>query len=514
MDVDADDDAPAPDEARIGMPTTNGPSVGVQSDKIADLGTQTTLLSLPLGKHVTHTTWNPHDPTILATAGDALCRIWTIAKTPPPLDPDNIANSASMPHRYVDMLDSFEGSLVSTIEWSPSGDTLALATRRGPSLCVGLVSLWTKHGKSIDELPVSEDMVLTFRWNPTGRYLLGITNSGAGTSALIVWHAQDAEFKLDFKVNGVVRDAAWTGETSFVTCGHGMVEEFSLDNDSIFEKQSRSKDGISCNWSHIRYDATTRTTAIVAEDDGTLAILSESNNFRTTEAHTAEITALAYQPISNPASYSSSSPRLLVTSALDCSIKLWDAQRPFNLVTALSLGLSNPPMAISFTADGYLVAAANWNRVMIWNPEKGSVPMASWKGEIGQWQGSAMNALDQDSGIGEEEEIPPHSLSWDANGGKLAYGLRNQVYSFRFGIHRIFHLTACKGCNTQFSIVTVTIAYHLHDYLPQAVCAWISSLAPCSSIAWYCSRHYRSKHFRARYSKAVAALRAQSCQLS
>jgi len=176
-DMDAYDDAPAPEDTCIGMPVTNGPSVGVQSDKVAELGTETTVLTLPAGKHVTHTAWNPQDPSLLAIAGDALCRIWVVAKTSPE-DEDSPTS-----HRHVDMLDSFEGSLVSTMEWSPSGETLALATRRGPSLCVGLVSLWTKHGKSIEELPSTEDMVLTFRWSPTGEHLLGITNSGAGTSS-------------------------------------------------------------------------------------------------------------------------------------------------------------------------------------------------------------------------------------------------------------------------------------------------------------------------------------------
>ena len=431
----------APEEARIGRPVTNGPSVGVQSDKVADIGTATTVLTLPVGNHVTHTAWNPQDPHILATAGDALCRIWTIAKTSPaaaavrPDDAENDDSATSVP-RHVDMLDAFEGSLVSTIEWSPSGDMLALATRRGPSLCVGLVSLWTRHGKAIDELPVSEDMVLMLRWSPTGRHLLGITNSGAGTSSLMVWHVQDSEFKSDFQVTGIVRDAAWTSETDLRVCGHGIIEDFGFDGSAIFEKQSHTQDGVSRNWSHVRFDHVTRTTAIVAEEDGTLAILDDSNSYETTEAHTAQITALAYQPIANPASHSPSSPRLLATSALDCTIKLWDARKPFEIVSALTLGDSSPPMAISFTADGYLVAAASWNRVMIWNPEKGGIPMATWKGDLGQWQGSESNAPDHDSGIGEEEEIPPHSLSWDVNGGKLAYGLRNQV-----GLFHLPHLS-------------------------------------------------------------------------
>ncbi|KAL8832336.1 MAG: hypothetical protein Q9191_000337 [Dirinaria sp. TL-2023a] len=422
MEIDADGDAPAPDEAPARMTLTNGPSVGMQSDKVAEFGPETTVLPLPPGKHVTHTAWNPHDPSLLATAGDTLCRIWTIAKPPPS---NARADQASPP--YVDMLDSFEGSLVSTIEWGPNGDMLALATRRGPSLCVGLVSLWTRNGKSIDELPATEDMVLTFRWNPSGRLLLGITNSGAGNSTLIVWHAQDLEFRADFKLDGIVRDAAWTKESDFIICGHNCIKDFKVDGSAIKPLRSRTEDEVCHSWTHIRFDMTTRIMAIAAEEEGIIAILNPSDNCQVTTAHDHPITALAFQPITKSSSHSSSFPQILATSSLDYSIKLWDAQRPFNLVRSLSLGPSSPPMAISFTADGYLMAAANSNRVVIWNPERGSIPMSSWTGESSQWQGLATNGMDQDSGIGEEEDMPPHLLSWDASGGKLAYGLKNQV---------------------------------------------------------------------------------------
>ena len=462
MEIDADGDAPAPDEAPARMTLTNGPSVGVQSDKVAELGPETTVLTLPPGKHVTHTAWNPHDPTLLATAGEALCRIWTIAK-PSPSTAMGDLDSPSFNH--VDMLESFEGSLVSTIEWCPNGELLALATRRGPSVCVGLVSLWTKHGKELDELPATEDMVLTFRWNPSGQLLLGITNSGAGNSNLIIWHAQDPDFRADFRVDAVVRDAAWTSDLDFIVCGHRCIRGFKVDDSVIKASYSRTEDEVCHSWSHVRFDMTTRITAMAAEDKGVIALLDPADDCHVTYAHKDEITALAYQPIANPSSYSSSSPRILATSALDCTIKLWDAQRPFNLVTTLSIGPSIPPVAISFTADGYLVAAASLNHVTIWNPERGSVPMARWKGESDRWQGLATNRMDQDSGIGEEDEIPPHSLSWDASGGKLAYGLRNQVCRIlSFGALSYRCLTHAPGCNSKFSFFAIPIAFTMRMF--------------------------------------------------
>lgn len=87
-------------------------------------------------------------------------------------------------------------------------------------------------------------------------------------------------------------------------------------------------------------------------------------------------------------------------------------------------------MAMSFTPDGYLVAAANGNRVLIWNAEAGGVPKASWKGLLGKLtNGSLTNGDGVDENMLEDGLGDPNpSLSWDAEGGKLALGVGNQVY--------------------------------------------------------------------------------------
>ncbi len=93
-------------------------------------------------------------------------------------------------------------------------------------------------------------------------------------------------------------------------------------------------------------------------------------------------------------------------------------------------------MALSFTPDGYLVAAASFNKILIWRTEEGGPPKACWVGEKGRWMGSAARTkheLENGELRGEEEEEEEdgrgddHSLSWDADGGKLAFGLGSQV---------------------------------------------------------------------------------------
>lgn len=424
MDVDG---GHAPEQARMTPTLTNGHSVGVQSDKVAELGPETTLLTVPDGKHVIHTAWNPRDPNILAVAGEALARIWTIATTSNRSQSPHLAQPAD----YRDLLDPFETALVTTIAWSPNGEVLAMATKdgqKGAVVQIGLVSLFSKRGTSIDELSNTEDGIISFNWSPNGKLLLGIISSGEVESTLLVWNVENPEIKSHLKFDAIVRDAAWTDQSHFVVCGHDIIGYCSFDGQNLVLARNRAEKERAHRWSHVRFDHATRTTAIVAEEESVLAVISSSDELFTTTAHEEEITALEYRPIPNVLSLSPLSPCLLATSALDGKIKLWDAQKPFNLVTILELGKETPPMAISFTPDGYLVAAANWNKVLIWNPEYSNTPKASWKGELGHWQSLATNGLDHDSGIGEEDEqIPQHSLSWDADGGKLAFGLRNQV---------------------------------------------------------------------------------------
>jgi len=444
-DDDDDDDARAPDQqqqhASSSIQTrthtltlTNGESVGVQSDKVRELGPETSLLCVP-DKNVMHTAWNPQDPQILATGGEALCRIWTVS-TKTILSPEGTCPERQQQQQFVDTLGPSDGSSVTAMAWSSDGEILAVATRSDTLGRTGDVSLWDKTGRSLDELRTVPDMILMFRWNPSGTHLLGITSSRRG-SALMVWDTRSSDALCPLELHDVVMDAAWSDDQNFTICGQNCIVQMSIETQRIVALHSRTDEEKYQSWTHIRFDTASKTTAIAAEESAVLGIIDATGNLKTTTAHDAEITALAYQPISNPSSYTCTSPRLLATSSLDGNIRIWDANQPFTTVHVLSLGHSTPPMAISFTPDGYLVAAASWDRVLIWNADVGGMPKAGWKGEPGKWQSPVVNGIDQDSGIGEEEEGPTHSLSWDADGGKLAYGLGSQVCRFPVRVQAI-----------------------------------------------------------------------------
>ena len=415
--MDVDDDAPTPEDPRMNL--TNGPSVGVQSDKVAELGPETSVLSVPQ-KMVMHTAWNPTDPHLLATAGEALCRIWNLSAAP------STSPDSPSPNRYHDCLDPSDDSFVTAMAWSPSGNTLAIATQAEDSERAKEVCLRSKSGTSMDSLLAAQDMVVMLKWNHSGTHLLGITSSGANTGALVVWDVRSSQSLPALQLNHVVTDAAWCDEQKFIVCGHDVVVECTLDGRNNLSFSERPEIDLRQNWSHVRFDQITGTTALASEDSALLAIIDSAGKISSIAAHDADITALAYQPILDTATRSLDTPRLLATSSLDGNIQIWNANKPFETIHKLVLGRSCPPMAMSFTPDGCLVAAASSNRVLIWNAEEGGIPKASWRAETGKWQNASIG-IDHDSGIGVDDEASTYSLSWDVDGGRLAYGLGTQV---------------------------------------------------------------------------------------
>ncbi|KAL8958180.1 MAG: hypothetical protein Q9193_004714, partial [Seirophora villosa] len=375
----------------------------------------------------------PTDPHLLAVAGDALCRIWTL---PYSLDPSTPAATSN--RQYVDIFEQGHESVVTALAWSPTGDTLAVATRNDDTSGAAEVSLWSKHAKSIDSLLAAQDMLVAFRWNSAGTHLLGITSSGSGTSTLMVWDIHSSQALPAVQLDHVVTDAAWCDDQKFIVAGHSLVAECIIDVNNNLSVHGRDEVALYRNWTYVRYDWVTNSIAIAAEDSGTLAVVTPNRQIHTTTAHNAEITAIAFEPVIDSSSHISLDPRRLATSSLDGDIRVWDVTNPFAILHVLSFGRANPPMAVSFTPDGYLLAAANTNRVLFWNVKTGGVPKAVWRGDPPQSTLSAAFAnkkedsqgaayMDGDSGIGEEDDGCTHCLSWDANGARLAYGTGSQI---------------------------------------------------------------------------------------
>jgi len=297
--VQAQADAEAEAEATTKTTLTNGTSVGVQSEKVAELGPQTTILNLnndinevgivgadldrsqsAIGdvcgnergrgrgdQSVMHTTWHPKEPTVLATAGEALARIWTISKSDSPTT-----------RQYVDLLERGDCSLVTAMSWSPDGELLAVATRHLVSSWIGQVTIWTKDGVMRDELPAAHDMMLALRWNASASRLLGVASSGKNSS-ILVWDPSTGQALQPVELEETVVDAAWTGDMQYTVCGEGTVINLIINHDhttSVGHHYPHQE--LRQNWSVIRWDPVSKITALAAEENAFLAVRSHNSS--------------------------------------------------------------------------------------------------------------------------------------------------------------------------------------------------------------------------------------------
>ncbi len=251
--------AQIPAQAQATMTLTNGNSVGVQSEKIAELGPETTILDVGLDRSVMHTAWHPTESAVLATAGEALARIWTVSRS-------------DSPKQHVDLLEPGDRSLVTALSWSPDGEFLAVATRNLGSGWMGEVAIWTKAGIVRDVLPAAQDMMLALRWNSSGSLLLGVASSGKASSILI-WDPSTGQALQPLELEKTIVDAAWTGDSQFFVCGEDTVTKFSISDDHAisitFNYTSRETRQ---NWSIIRWDPVSSTTAVAAEETACLGV--------------------------------------------------------------------------------------------------------------------------------------------------------------------------------------------------------------------------------------------------
>ncbi|RAL09636.1 WD40 repeat domain-containing protein [Aspergillus homomorphus CBS 101889] len=394
---------------------TTGHSVGVQITpaKAADLGPDTALLDVAVDEHVTRTLWRPNDPTVVVAAGDTFCSLWRLSSNASPVQEKLVENNG-------------DRTCVSAVSWEPNGHKLAVATYNDMR---GSITMYDVFGHAVDLLPEVPRMITGLHWAENGSKLI-VVASDSRISELALWDdsLRPDEFPSPQVIDGTVLDLCWLGPSQVYACGPGIVYQCDVGS-SVHISKTYSSSNTERLWAFIRCATVGSTPVAVAASSANAALWVPTHDIHLENAHEGDITAIEIKPNREQ---SSVMPTLfMASSSTDDTVKVWQINlesKRFECIHQLSLGPSSPALAASFSPDGYALAAASKDNLVIWNAQRGGTAMAAWKAP-----GREQRKVEDESGgpvnghNGTAEPVLDRSLAWDTDGKRLAFGFGNQL---------------------------------------------------------------------------------------
>jgi WD40 repeat protein len=455
MDVDTDGEL-QPDIATEVRPPimhtlSTGESIGIQvaPAKVADLIPSTTIMDVHGNQQLTQSVWSPHEQSMLTSRGDTTCGVWRYSPT------------ASKPS-YQELLGYSEtdGALVTALAWEPSGSLMAVAT------CTqGFGELHLFDGRSLDlleTLPASQRAILKLQFQ--GLRLAGLApyDDESERSTILLWNLANglSAEPQSISVPETLEDIDYVPSTpagAIFAAGGSVIYEYAAYPELAFQQKIFTSTYISPGqlgerperWAFIKAspqrvpgdDVRPRGPHfIVAASSETGAIWASPWPSHVKEdAHQAPITGLQKRPSSAQGAFE------FATSSEDGSVKVWRLQSMFNAPTTLqtlaTLTFGQPMVikTLSYSPDGFCLAAASNNSVRIWNAEHGYNQMASWQAPA-EWKGNHIHdddlisngAMSGVNGDGMASAVD-HSLTWNPDSKKIAFGLGSQVSGCQLG---------------------------------------------------------------------------------
>ncbi|KAL9105681.1 MAG: hypothetical protein Q9227_009199, partial [Pyrenula ochraceoflavens] len=435
-------------EHQITHTLTNGHSVGVQITpapaKIKDLRHDSTILDVAQNNHVMQAMWRPRDSSVLAAWGDQYAGVW------------KSKGSGEVPS-FQSFLDEDDSVIVTAAAWHPSGSALAVATYSDQAS--QLVIYEGDTGAMSSNNTISRNMVTSLRWSNVGSRIAASVSDGKEFS-LILWDLSSPESGfLSIATTEPILDLSWSinGNSSILcAAGEGVIyqcratgAEFLVERrlESPAPSNTDGKDA----WSFIRVPWFSEETAtIITASTDSARLWVPTHDFTSDRIHKGDISALELSSSSASSPFPSpTSTYDFATASADGSIRLWrfdTAASTLSCLQRLTMGEATPVYAMAFSPDGSLVAGAHRDTVNIWEVgrlERGGAPMGRWEGAAAGWKiigdipekmtstvNGAEREVNGDSNMeldvnGENEELE-HCLSWDEEGGKVAFALGSQ----------------------------------------------------------------------------------------
>ena len=184
------------------------------------------------------------------------------------------------------------------------------------------------------------------------------------------------------------------------------------------------------SWIFVRCSQVTQFI-VVASDQ---SVWIPASNLVLRDRHSGTIVDLQIRPRQSvDTTYSSRTfVEEFATASDDNTIRVWSFDSPKNTVD-LVFKVKSPSMALSYSPDGHHFAGAKADKLQVWNAGRQQPPVANWDGAGSHWRGA--NVVDDDrttngdASMNGDYVLPrgDHSLSWNSQGNKIAFGLGEQV---------------------------------------------------------------------------------------
>ena len=446
---------------------TNGNSVGIQSEdqtKTVNLSPNTTILSTPQGQglDVTKTMWRGKDSSTITGYGSEFCGTWNNA----PMRPLSIGQALPY-HGFFDKTDNL---LVSAVAWNPSGDYLAIATYTNNETGQGQLTLYEgAEFTQVETLPAAQRMITKLQWT-NSHTLIGLapcddpTAQAERSSVIVLWdiHASYTgieaikreyvpELIYDLDSSVPRRDFLLTQADSHIClAGEGVAYQYQIRGSS-FDGPTKWTEQDS--WTFVK--CSNATPFVVAASDQSVWI--PTSNLVLRGRHTAPIVDLQIRPRKPPAFlYNTRSfDEEFATATDDNTIRVW-AYYELKTTAEILFKVKSPSMTLSYSLDGRYFAGAKADKLQVWNANRQQPPIASWDGTGSSWRGASVVDDDRTTSgdVSMNGDFPltkgDHSLSWDFNGNKIAFGLGDQVCC-SINFQRVHPLTRYRLQSSTFS---------------------------------------------------------------
>ncbi|KIV98226.1 hypothetical protein, variant 1 [Exophiala mesophila] len=458
MDIDddlstAEHPINAPSIESISLPIntlTTGESIGIQvvPAKVANLGPFTTILQADVHpsaggpKSITRVAWRPRLGDVVTAMGDDFCGHWKL--------PERLSQNQAPPV-FQSVVEPAAMRCISAVAWEPNGDIFALATYSEQS---GQLHLYDGQELTLLEaLPASQRAIISLRWHARGLRLLGIApydNNVEGArhqpgSSILLWDlSKSPNFAGPSSISVpeilVDMDSASHGDQGIV-CAAGQTSVYLYHVFSELEKSRHwhSDPAQNHQWTIVRCAWYGNEVLLVTASADSAALWLPMKDAMKLDAHEGNITGLELRPRPYGSAFWKQE---FATSSMDGTIKVWQYDQMTNSIISLCklvIGPASPVMQLAYSPDAFCLAGASYDAIRIWNAEHGHNHMATWRGEPETWAGSRLKDDDTMSigGMsnmnGDAQQISTdHSLVWDVESRRLAFGLGSQVAIIEF----------------------------------------------------------------------------------